>query len=160
MSVQGIASVWTKAKDSKTYRLIHYIVSKDEEELLVSFRDQVTLKILPASYPYHLCSDDEKETDKFPEEEEVITAYDEGEDEEAQVVYRVFAKILEHQAENFIPSDRTEEQDLIADLKEEEEELIRKKSPLEQKLINEFRDVFSQSLTQDQALKNADADNH
>ena len=92
MSVQGIASVWTKAKDSKTYRLIHYIVTKDTEELLISFRDQVTLKILPASYLYHLGSDDEKTTDKFTEEEEVITDYEEGEDEEAQVVYRFFAK--------------------------------------------------------------------
>ena len=64
--VQGIASVWTKAKDSKTYRLVHFIVSRNTAELLISFRDQVTLKVLPASYPYHLGSDEGEETTKFP----------------------------------------------------------------------------------------------
>ena len=67
LSVQGIASVWTKAEDGKTFRLIHFIVSSDATKLLISFRDQVTLKILPASYPYHLGSDEEEETVKFPE---------------------------------------------------------------------------------------------
>ena len=52
--------------------------------------------------------------------------------------------------------ENTEEQELIADLRKEEEELIKKKSPLKQKLINEFQDVFSQNLTRDQALKNAE----
>ena len=28
LSVQGIASIWTKAKDSQTYRLVHFIVSR------------------------------------------------------------------------------------------------------------------------------------
>ena len=98
--------------------------------MLISFRDQVTLKILPASYPYHLGSDEEEETTKFPKEEEVITPYEEGEDEEAQVVYRIFTKILETQADHFIPMESAEEQELIADLRDEEEELIKKKSPL------------------------------
>ena len=65
----------------------------------------------------------------------MITPYKQGDDEEAHVVYRVFAKILENQADHFIPSESMEEQNLITDLKEEEEELIRNKS-LEQKLIN------------------------
>ena len=54
LSVEGITSVWAKAKCGSTYRLIHFIVSGDAKELLISFRDQVTLKVLPASYPYHL----------------------------------------------------------------------------------------------------------
>ena len=49
LSVQGIASIWTKARDGKTFRLIHFIISSDTAELLISFRDQITLKILPAS---------------------------------------------------------------------------------------------------------------
>ena len=49
LSVQGIASIWTKAKDSKTYRLIHFIVSRDAQELLISFRYQVTMKVLCVS---------------------------------------------------------------------------------------------------------------
>ena len=113
------------------------------------------LKILPASYPYHLGSDEEEETTQFPEEE-VITPYKEGEDEEAQVVYRIFTKILKTQADHLIPMESAEEQELITDLRDEEEELIKKKSPLEQKLINEFQDIFSQNLTRDQALKNAE----
>ena len=82
-----------------------------------------------------------------------MTPYDEEPNQEAQVVYRVFAKILEHQADAFIPGDRLQEKELIQDLHNKEEELIKGKSSLEQKLIREYRDCFSQTLTRNQSFK-------
>merc|ERR1712105_573704 len=79
--------------------------------------------------------------------------YDDQDDQEAQVVYRGFAKILEHQADFFIPGDQLEERELIQDLHEEEEEMIKGKSSLERRLIHEFRDCFSQTLTRNQSFK-------
>ena len=82
-----------------------------------------------------------------------MAPYDDKEDQEAQVVYRVFTKILEHQADSFIPGDQLEEKELIQDLHEEEEEMIKSKSSLERRLIHEFRDCFSQTLTRNQSFK-------
>ena len=87
------------------------------------------------------------------QEEDIVAPYDDEEDQEAQVVYRVFAKILEHQVDSFIPGDQSEEKELIQDLHEEEEEMIKSKSSLERRLIHEFRDCFSQTLTRNQSFK-------
>ena len=110
------------------------------------FQDQVTLRILPTFYPFHLGLDDEDDKTgekRFTEKMETIEPYDDQYEQEAQVVYRIFAKIFKKQANTFIPYERLEEQDLIGDWKEEKEELIRKEAPLEQKLIQEYRDIFS-----------------
>ena len=41
--VQGLTVVWARAKGARTYSKIVFIVSKDAQELLVLFKDQVTL---------------------------------------------------------------------------------------------------------------------
>ena len=46
-----------------------------------------------------------------------------------------------------------EEKELIQDLQDEEEDMIRNKSALEQRLIREYRDCFSQMLTRNQSFK-------
>ena len=152
MDVLVVTIVRARAKGAGTYSKITFIVSSDAQELLVSFKDQVTLWILPASYPYYL-GDTEGQVAKFTEEENIVTPYNEEPDQEAQIVYRMFAKFLEHQADSFIPGDKLEEKELIQDLHDEEEDMIKSKSSLEQKLIREYRDCFSQTLTRNQSFK-------
>ena len=82
MDVQGVAIVWARAKGAKVYRKITFIVSSEAQELLISFKDQVTLRILPANYPYHL-GDGEGEVTEFAEEEDIIEPYDDEPDQEA-----------------------------------------------------------------------------
>merc|ERR1712105_124105 len=130
MGVQGLPVVWARAKGARTYSKIVFIVSEDAQELLVSFKDQVLLRILPANYPYFL-GETQEEIAEFAQDEDIVAPYDDDEDQEAQVVYRVFAKILEHQVDSFILGDQLEEKELIQDLHEEEEEMIKSKSSLE-----------------------------
>ena len=120
-------------------------MSPDADQVLISYRDQQLLGILPADYPCYLGGSNEEEEEDAEDLSEEVRLDPESEDLEADVVYRIFGKILEKSGEEMIPKDYRE-QSLMEEMFRDKEELISQKSPLEQKMIRKYREVFAQSL--------------
>ena len=77
MDTQGATIVWARAKGARTYNRIVFMVSSEIQEILISFKHQVALKILPASYPRYL-GDKGKEEDKVTKTEDTAISHSGG----------------------------------------------------------------------------------
>ena len=87
MDTQGATIVWARAKGARTYNRIVFMVSSEIQEILISFKHQVALQILPASYPRYL-GDKGKEADESTEEEDIAISHSRGSNQETQAIRR------------------------------------------------------------------------
>ena len=87
MDTQGATIAWVRAKGARAYSRIVFMVSSEIQEILVSFKHQVTLRILPASYPRYL-GDKGKEADESTEEEDIAISHSGGSNQETQAIRR------------------------------------------------------------------------
>ena len=60
MKTDGTAYIFCKPEGCPFYRQIRFIVSPDATEILISFRDQQELRVLPFNYPCYLGEQDKK----------------------------------------------------------------------------------------------------
>ena len=109
MAVDGISFIFCKPDGCSFYKLIRFIVSPEANEVLISFRDQQTLNVLPRNYPCYLGEQNEEANYLS----EIIEASDdshliEDHDPHIEVARRIVGAILSEKADQIIPSNYRE----------------------------------------------------
>ena len=152
MAVDGIAYIFCKPDGCNFYKQIRFIVSPEATEVLISFRDQQELNVLPKNYLCYLGEENEQanylsDVIEPSEDSYVIKDYD----PHVEVARRIVGAILENQADSIIPSnycERSQAQDLL----NSEEKCIKSKTEFEQRMIGKHRSVFSSAMNKDRIL--------